>query len=310
MPRKRYYDSEHDEAYYHIIFRAAADHCDGRHFQITDEMKTYLVNLLRRYDAYYQIDVLAYCWMSTHGHLVIRRRKNAGQEIGLVEVAERYQTFHNHEERIDARSVKCRRIKKRLNSISDFMGRFLRESSITWNLAHNKWSGHFWRERFKSILLEDGEALSTCLKYVELNPVRAKMVKDPADYQWSSWGERAVISNKGKGKRDGSSPSAVEGKTVTMDNERENWENHHPYRERIIASLRHIYDISVEQMSDEKVWAIYARDLIILSELSNGTETEIIDTLSEEVYKSLLLSNPRLTRTTRLSLGRSRRETS
>ena len=286
MPRKRYYDSEHDEAYYHIIFRAAADHCDGRHFQITDEMKTYLVNLLRRYDAYYQIDVLAYCWMSTHGHLVIRRRKNAGQEIGLVEVAERYQTFHNHEERIDARSVKCRRIKKRLNSISDFMGRFLRESSITWNSAHNKWSGHFWRERFKSILLEDGEALSTCLKYVELNPVRAKMVKDPADYQWSSWGERV-----GEG--------AVRGGGLE-----------HPYRDRIIASLRHIYDISIEQMSDEKVWAIYARDLIILSELSNGTETEIIDTLSEEVYKSLLLSNPRLTRTTRLSLGRSRRETS
>ena len=47
--------------------------------------------------------------------------------------------------------------------------------------------GHFWQDRFKSILISNDQYLLACGSYVELNPVRAGIVKDPRDYRWSSY---------------------------------------------------------------------------------------------------------------------------
>jgi hypothetical protein len=46
-----------------------------------------------------------------------------------------------------------------------------------------------WEETFKSVIVEDGVASRTMAAYIDLNPVRAGMVGDPADYRWSSYGE-------------------------------------------------------------------------------------------------------------------------
>lgn len=53
--------------------------------------------------------------------------------------------------------------------------------------------GRLWGDRFKSVLLQGKgcSALWSCIKYVELNPVRAKIVGDPAEYEFSSWGRYA-----------------------------------------------------------------------------------------------------------------------
>ena len=48
-------------------------------------------------------------------------------------------------------------------------------------------TGHFWQDRYKSIIISKDEYLLACGSYVELNPVRAKMVKDPKDCTWSSY---------------------------------------------------------------------------------------------------------------------------
>ena len=47
--------------------------------------------------------------------------------------------------------------------------------------------GHFWQDRYKSIIVAEDEYLLACGSYVELNAVRANMVKDPKDYRWSSY---------------------------------------------------------------------------------------------------------------------------
>jgi putative transposase len=47
--------------------------------------------------------------------------------------------------------------------------------------------GHFWQDRYKSILISRDEYLLACGSYVELNPVRAGMVGFPGDYRWSSY---------------------------------------------------------------------------------------------------------------------------
>jgi putative transposase len=47
--------------------------------------------------------------------------------------------------------------------------------------------GHFWQDRYKSILISKDDYLLACGSYVELNPVRAKITDDPKDYLWSSY---------------------------------------------------------------------------------------------------------------------------
>ncbi len=48
-------------------------------------------------------------------------------------------------------------------------------------------SGTLWEGRFRSSLVNADDYLFACMRYIELNPVRAKMVKHPADYLWSSY---------------------------------------------------------------------------------------------------------------------------
>ena len=48
-------------------------------------------------------------------------------------------------------------------------------------------TGTLFEGRFKSCLVEEGAYFLTCLRYIELNPVRAGMVGDPSEYTWSSY---------------------------------------------------------------------------------------------------------------------------
>lgn len=59
-----------------------------------------------------------------------------------------------------------------------------------------KYNGHFWRDRFKSLLIDKDDYLLSCGLYVERNPVRANMVKDAKEYEYSSY------NNYAYGKRD------------------------------------------------------------------------------------------------------------
>ncbi len=48
-------------------------------------------------------------------------------------------------------------------------------------------TGTLFEGRYRSSVMNDREYLITCLQYIELNPVRAGMVRDPAQYRWSSY---------------------------------------------------------------------------------------------------------------------------
>jgi hypothetical protein len=58
-----------------------------------------------------------------------------------------------------------------------------------------------WEDAFKSVIVEDGIAAKAIAAYIDLNPVRAGMVKDPADYRWSSYGEAIGGGARGNGKK-------------------------------------------------------------------------------------------------------------
>ena len=48
-------------------------------------------------------------------------------------------------------------------------------------------SGSIWEGRYKASLVQDETYLLTCMRYIELNPVRANMVNSPVQYRWSSF---------------------------------------------------------------------------------------------------------------------------
>lgn len=48
-------------------------------------------------------------------------------------------------------------------------------------------TGHLWAGRFKASVVGSERYLLSCMRYIELNPVRAGMVAHPQDYPWSSW---------------------------------------------------------------------------------------------------------------------------
>ena len=65
-----------------------------------------------------------------------------------------------------------------------------------YNQRHHR-RGYFWGDRFKSVIVENGETLINCLAYIDLNPLRAGLVEQPEQYRWSSLGYHVQTGNKG-----------------------------------------------------------------------------------------------------------------
>lgn len=55
-----------------------------------------------------------------------------------------------------------------------------------------KRTGTLWDSRYKSSLIHADTYLLTCMRYIELNPVRAAIVEDPAHYRWTSYRANAL----------------------------------------------------------------------------------------------------------------------
>ena len=80
------------------------------------------------------------------------------------------------------------------HTMKTLLGRFTR-----WFNTRHQRSGTLWEGRFKSVLVEEGVAARAMATYIDLNPVRAGMVQDPALYRWSSYGEAVGGGAKGTG---------------------------------------------------------------------------------------------------------------
>jgi hypothetical protein len=87
-----------------------------------------------------------------------------------------------------------------MHDLSEFMKTLLQRFTRWFNRTHKR-SGTLWEERYKSVIVESGVAARTIAAYIDLNPVRAGMVSDPAEYRWSSYGEAVGGGRKGNGKK-------------------------------------------------------------------------------------------------------------
>ena len=77
------------------------------------------------------------------------------------------------------------------NGISKVMQHIGRYYVQYFNFKYQR-TGTLWEGRYKATLLDSEGYLLTCSRYIELNPVRAGMVKDPARYPWSSFHYNAL----------------------------------------------------------------------------------------------------------------------
>lgn len=72
------------------------------------------------------------------------------------------------------------------NGISQMMQSLGRMYVMYFNRQYRR-SGTLWEGRYRSCLVQEEIYLLALYRYIELNPVRAGMVDDPADYSWSSY---------------------------------------------------------------------------------------------------------------------------
>ncbi len=78
---------------------------------------------------------------------------------------------------------------KRMYTMPEFMGG-VKQRFTRWHNAKSGRRGTIWEERYGSVVVEEEErALRTMAAYLDLNPVRAGMLADPADYRWSGYAE-------------------------------------------------------------------------------------------------------------------------
>jgi putative transposase len=74
---------------------------------------------------------------------------------------------------------------KRFCDVSVFM-KELKERFSRWFNKQQGRRGTLWMDRFKSVLVDGEEALATMAAYIDLNPVRAGIVENPLEYEWSN----------------------------------------------------------------------------------------------------------------------------
>jgi putative transposase len=96
------------------------------------------------------VEIIAYCIMPTHVHLVLKQLRE--------------------------------------NGISTFIGNVLNSYTRYFNTKHKR-KGPLWESRFKNVLVETDEYLLHLTRYIHLNPVTAALVNKPEDWDFSSYGE-------------------------------------------------------------------------------------------------------------------------
>lgn len=112
----------------------------------SDEDRLIYLSWLKEYADKHQVEVLAYCLMTNHVHLIAVPATDDGLQQTLKPLHMRYAQRFNRQ---------------------------------------RDWKGHVWQGRFFSSPL-DHAYLWTALRYVECNPVRAGMANCAEDYRWSS----------------------------------------------------------------------------------------------------------------------------
>ena len=174
-----------------------------------DRDKEVLRKMLWRIADFSGVEVLTYCILSNHFHVLVRVPEAVA--VSDDELVRRFRLLYPKPTKYQTATVaeveRClrsggedadavrRRLLARMGDVSEFMKSLKQRFSIWYNHTHDRY-GTLWAERFKSVLVEGaGNALQTMAAYIDLNPVRAGLVEDPKDYRFCGYAEALAGSD-------------------------------------------------------------------------------------------------------------------
>jgi len=170
---------------YHVMSRTAL-----LGLPLGDAEKEHLTSLIKRLSCLYFTEILGFCCMGNHFHLLVRMLPD--ESFGDGEIQQRHERFFGDQKRFCEGHIPSYRLK--YASLSEFI-KELKQNFSRWYNKRTARRGFFWSERFKSVIVENGDTLINCLAYIDLNPVRAGIVAKPEDYRWSSLGYHVQQGN-------------------------------------------------------------------------------------------------------------------
>jgi putative transposase len=198
---------------YHVMSRTA-----GGEMMFGDTEKEAFRRLTWRMARFSGVEVLTYALMGNHFHLLVKvperakflkRFEGEGGEAKLLEhlsllyskayiggVKAELARVREAGREAEAEAI-LETFRRRFCDLSIFV-KELKERFSRWFNKHHGRRGTLWMDRFKSVLVEDGEALRTMALYIDLNPVRAGLVDDPKDYRWTGYGEATGGSKRAR----------------------------------------------------------------------------------------------------------------
>jgi REP element-mobilizing transposase RayT len=198
---------------YHVMSRTA-----GGEMVLGDTEKEAFRRLMWRMAKFSGVEVLTYAVMGNHFHLLakvperakfLKRFEGEGGEAKLLEhLSLLYSKAYINGVKAELARVReagceaeaeaiLETFRRRFCDLSIFV-KELKERFSRWFNKHHGRRGTLWMDRFKSVLVEDGEALRTMALYIDLNPVRAGLVEDPKDYRWTGYGEATGGSKRAR----------------------------------------------------------------------------------------------------------------
>lgn len=195
---------EEGAAVYHCITRIV----NGERL-IDDTAKEVLRRQLWLAAEFCGVQILTYAIMSNHFHVLVEVPIKS--PVSDVELLRRYRLLHPKPTKYQTLRLdvieSClrkndpdglawrKRQQALIGDVSSFM-KLIKQRFATWyNKTHQRF-GTLFAERFKSVLVEPAKcALRTTALYIDLNAVRAGLVKDPKDYRFCGYGE-AIAGNK------------------------------------------------------------------------------------------------------------------
>ena len=120
-----------------------------------------------------------------------------GDEYSDEEIKKRFKLLYGDEKKRNLGDGQIPSFRDKWADLSEYVKEIKQSFSRFYNRLHQR-KGFFWSDRFKSVIVDNGETLINCLAYIDLNPVRAGLVEKPEDYRWCSLGYHVQTDNKDK----------------------------------------------------------------------------------------------------------------
>ena len=188
MPRIARLKIKEGPGVYHVISRTALDG-----FVLGDVEKEFFLNLIKRLSRVYFAEVVGFSILGNHFHLLVRM--HPGDDVSDEEIKMRLKLYYGKASKREVNDKEMiQALRDKWGNLSEYVKEIKQGFSRFYNKRHGR-KGFFWSERFKSVIVDNGDTLINCLAYIDLNAVRAGLVKKPESYRWCSLGYHVQRNN-------------------------------------------------------------------------------------------------------------------